>query len=154
MAIFLVRHARAESRSGWTESDTTRPLSAEGRAQSVTIARDWAHGTVTAVYSSPRLRCIQTVEPLAASCGLGVMIEDRLEEGTPFETLLPVLERAAEGTVWSSHGDVIPDVMNALLRRGLVLTGSAGALKKGAMFVLHRENGSFVRAEYVDAPRP
>lgn len=118
------------------------------------IAGDWAFEPPAAVWSSPRLRCIQTVEPLAARFGLTVGIEPLLEEDTPFERVLPLLEAAPESTVWSSHGDVIPDVMNALLRRGLQLTGSAGALKKGAMFVVHRENGAFVRAEYVDSPRP
>ena len=153
MAIFLVRHAKAESRSAWTDGDTARPLTADGHSQAAAIAASWTHGAPTAVWSSPRLRCIQTVEPLAARFGLQVGIEPLLEEDTPFERVLPFLENAPEGTVCASHGDVIPDVMNALLRRGLELTGSAGALKKGAMFVLHRGNGSFVRAEYVDAPR-
>ena len=154
MAIFLVRHAKAESRSAWTDGDTTRPLTEEGHAQARMIAASWAFQAPVAVWSSPRLRCVQTVEPLAARFGLTVGIEPLLEEDTPFERILPVLEAAPESTVWSSHGDVIPDVMNALLRRGLLLTGSAGALKKGAMFVLHRENDAFVRAEYVDSPRP
>lgn len=153
MAIYLVRHARAESRSAWTDGDTSRPLTPEGHDQAREIAATWSFGVPVAVWSSPRLRCVQTVEPLAARFGLSVGIEPLLEEDTPFERVLPLLEAAPEDTVWSSHGDVIPDVMNALLRRGLELTGSAGALKKGAMFVLHRENGAFARAEYVNAPR-
>ena len=153
MPIYLIRHAKAGSRSGWTESDSLRPLSDEGRQQAITIGEEWAFETPTAVYSSPRLRCMETVQHLADCFELPVVIDDRLEEGTPFEVLLPVLEEAAEGTVWSSHGDVIPDVINAMLRRGMEISGSAGALRKGAMFVVHRENGRFVRAEYVDAPR-
>lgn len=152
MAIYLVRHARAESRSGWTDGDSTRPLTEAGHRQARAIADGWSHGHPVAVRSSPRLRCVQTVEPLAERFGLQVEIEPLLEEDTPFELVLPVLEAAPEETVWSSHGDVIPAVMDALLRRGLVLTGSAGALKKGAMFVLHRGNGSFTTAEYVEAP--
>ena len=153
MALYLIRHAKAESRSGWTDGDTTRPLNDAGLRQAAELAASWSFETPDAVFSSPRLRCIQTVEPLASRFGRDVVIEPLLEEDTPFERLLPVLEQAPDRTVWSSHGDVIPDVMNALLRRGLVLTGSAGALKKGAMFVLHRTGNTFTRAEHVDAPR-
>jgi hypothetical protein len=51
-----------------------------------------------------------------------------------------------------SHGDVIPDVVNGLFRRGMDMTDVPRALKKASLFVLHRENGVFVRAEYWDAP--
>ena len=152
MAIYLIRHAKALGRSTWTESDRDRPLSDDGRAQALTIAREWPGETPVAVLSSPRLRCRETVQPLADRFGLELRVEETLDEDTPFERTLAMLEDAPDGTVCCSHGDVIPAVMDALLRRGLDLTGSRGALRKAAMFVVHRENGRFVSAELVDPP--
>jgi len=153
MPVFLIRHAKAGSRSAWTESDSLRPLSPEGEDQARAIADGWAHGKPTVVFSSPRLRCVQTVRPLADRFGLEVITEPMVEEDTPFEQALRVVEDAPDGAVFASHGDVIPDVVDALIRRGMTITGSAGGLRKGAMFVLHRENGRFVRCEYVAPPR-
>lgn len=153
MAVFLIRHAKAGSRSAWTESDSTRPLSPDGEAQARAIADTWGHGAPVAVYSSPRLRCVQTVRPLAERFGLEVVIEPMVEEDTPFEHALRVIEDAPDGAVFASHGDVIPEVVDALIRRGMTITGSAGGLRKGAMFVLHREDGRFARCDYVAPPQ-
>lgn len=152
MAIYLIRHAKAGSRSAWTGSDYDRPLSDEGRAQALTIGEEWQWGKPSAVLSSPRLRCRETVQPLADCFEMEVRVEPLLDEDTPFESALAMLEEMPDGTVCCSHGDVIPAVLDALVRRGLELTGSKGALRKAAMFVVHRENGRFVRAELVDPP--
>jgi 8-oxo-dGTP diphosphatase len=82
-----------------------------------------------------------------------VQIEPDMEEDTPFERALRVVEDAADGTVFCSHGDVIPEVIDALIRRGMNVNGTTGALRKGAMFVLHRRDGRFVTADYVAPPR-
>ena len=153
MAIYLIRHAKAGSRSAWTESDSTRPLDDSGLRQSAAIAQHWSHAAPVAVFSSPRLRCVQTVTPLADRFGMEVQVEPDIEEDTPFERALRVVEDAADGTVFCSHGDVIPDVIDALIRRGMNVNGMSGALRKGAMFVLHRDNGRFVTADYVAPPR-
>jgi 8-oxo-dGTP diphosphatase len=153
VAIYLIRHAKAGSRSAWTESDSTRPLDDSGLRQSAAIAQHWGHAAPIAVFSSPRLRCVQTVTPLADRFGMEVQVEPDIEEDTPFERALRVVEDAADGTVFCSHGDVIPDVIDALIRRGMNVNGMSGALRKGAMFVLHRENGRFVTADYVAPPR-
>lgn len=152
MAIYLIRHAKAGSRSAWTESDSLRPLDETGRRQALTIGEEWTHGKPAAVFSSPRLRCVQTVEPLAHCFDMQVQIEPDMEEDTPFERALRVVEEAADDTVFCSHGDVIPEVIDALIRRGMNVNGMSGALRKGAMFVLHRENGRFVTADYVPPP--
>jgi 8-oxo-dGTP diphosphatase len=92
------------------------------------------------------------VQPLADRFGLPLQVENLLDEDTPFEKVLALLEDSPDDTVFCSHGDVIPAVMDALVRRGLTITGSRGALRKAAMFVVHREGGRFARAELVDPP--
>lgn len=152
MALYLIRHAKAGSRSTWIGSDYDRPLSEDGRAQALTIGEEWSGEDPVAVLSSPRLRCRETVQPLAECFGLNVTVEPLLDEGTPFERVLALLEDSPDGTVMCSHGDVIPEVMQALIRRGLEVTGSKGGLRKAAMFVVHRDGGRFTRAEMIDPP--
>jgi hypothetical protein len=51
-----------------------------------------------------------------------------------------------------SHGDVIPDFINGLIRRGMDIGEGPHALRKGSVFVLHHVNGLFTHAEYWDPP--
>lgn len=153
MALYLVRHAKAGKRSLWEGDDTLRPLDAAGRAQAEAIAVRLAPLAPTMLLSSPYERCRQTLWPLAEACGLQVRDEPRIGEDSPLELSLAALEDAPDGAVLCSHGDVIPDVVNGLIRRGMDLVDKVQGVRKGAMFVLHREGNSFVRAQYWNAPR-
>ena len=153
MPLYLIRHAKAGKRSSWIGDDTERPLDAAGLLQAEALARQLAPISPSALLSSPYERCRQTLGPLAAVTGLPVADEHRIAEDSPLERSLAALEDAPENAVLCSHGDVIPDVINGLLRRGMEMADRVQGVKKGAMFVLHREGGSFVRAEYRDAPR-
>lgn len=151
--IYLIRHAKAGSRSTWEGDDRDRPLVADGRKQANGLAVLLAPLQPSVLLSSPYLRCIQTLEPLGESCGLTVNIEPRIEEDSPLERSLAALEDAPDNAVLCSHGDVIPDVLNGLIRRGMFVdVGAPLALRKAASFILHRENGVFTRAEYWSPP--
>ena len=152
MAIYFVRHAKAGSRSLWVGDDAERPLSPEGEAQARAIADRLAAMPPTALMASPYERCRQTLGPLAERTGLAIVDEIRIAEDSPLERSLAALEDAPDGAVLCSHGDVIPNAIEGLLRRGMILEPMVRGVKKGAMFVLHRDNGVFVRGEYVDAP--
>ena len=153
MPLYLVRHAKAGSRSAWEGDDCDRPLVENGWAQANGLAVLLAPMNPIVLLSSPYLRCIQTLEPLAEACGLPVQIETRLEEDSPLERSLAALEDAPDNAVMCSHGDVIPDVLNGLIRRGMFVdAGAPLALRKAATFILHRENGVFTHAEYWAPP--
>lgn len=152
MVMYLIRHAKAGSRSTWEGDDTDRPLSDEGRAQAAAIASLLAPLPPSALLTSPYLRCRQTLEPLAEATGLTILDEVRIAEDSPLELSLAALEDAPEGAVLCSHGDVIPATIEGLLRRGMLLEPLVRGVKKGAMFELHRENGVFTRARYIEAP--
>jgi 8-oxo-dGTP diphosphatase len=120
--LFVVRHAKAGSRHEWDgDDDSQRPLTKPGRRQAAALVERLRAEPVTAVWSSPYLRCTQTVEPLAAALGLDVHTDARLGEGRSFEGALAVLREVPDGTVLCSHGDVIPDLLLALARRGTEL---------------------------------
>src|SRR5688500_5133995 len=89
MPLYLVRHAKAGNRHHWTGDDVERPLSPKGQAQADGLAKALDGVPLTRVLSSPYVRCVQTVEPLAAAHGLEVEETPALAEGRP---LAPVLE--------------------------------------------------------------
>ena len=65
----------------WADDDQLRPLDKKGRRQAQKLAAELATEDVRRVVSSPYVRCVQTVEPLAAALGLEVELDDRLAEG-------------------------------------------------------------------------
>ena len=153
MPIYLVRHAKAGSRSAWIGDDRVRPLVDNGWDQAQQLATRLSTLNPSVLWSSPYLRCQQTLQPLGELCGLDVVVDSRLEEESPLEKSLAVLDDAPDNAVLCSHGDVIPDAVNGLIRRGMDVGEVPRALKKGSVFVLHRENGLYIRAEYWEAPK-
>ncbi|MFM8871684.1 MAG: SixA phosphatase family protein [Actinomycetota bacterium] len=151
MVIAFVRHAHAGSRSAWTDDDKLRPLSVKGERQATALVNELRQVGVTALISSPYLRCVQTLQPLSEETGIAVTVDERLSEDTSFEVTLSLLEHAPDGAVLCSHGDVIPATVDALVRRGMFVDGPA-ALRKGAAYFLHRDGGTFTRADYLPPP--
>ncbi len=139
MSIYLVRHAKAGSRKDWTDDDELRPLSKNGWVQAEAIAtRLSGRRTPAALVSSPYLRCRQTLEPLATATGLVVVDDPRLAEAAPFEPVLDLLAESVDGTVLCSHGDVVPDTIAALQRRGCeLLTGADW--RKATVWTIERD---------------
>ena len=153
MPIFLVRHAKAGSRSTWIGDDTLRPLTPQGRQQADILAERLIVHQPTVLWSSPYLRCMQTLEPLGARAGIDVVRDIRLAEETPLEKSLAVLDDAPDNAVLCSHGDVIPDIVNGLIRRGMDIDASMQSPKKGSVIVLHHVNKLFTHAEYWEHPK-
>jgi 8-oxo-dGTP diphosphatase len=114
--LYVVRHANAGSRSDWDGPDRLRPLSEKGRLQAEGIAKELADQDVRLLVSSPSVRCVQTLEPLGArGLALPVVVDDRLDEGSGGkEALELVLEMRVPVAAICSHGDVIPDLLDAL----------------------------------------
>ena len=151
MAIYLVRHAKAGQRNRWDGPDQQRPLSKAGRAQAEALAAWLVNQPVPRILSSPYTRCIQTVEPLGEKLDLKVEVTEVLSEATAFEPALELLATLPDHSVLCSHGDLIPDVMEALARRGTVIDGPAD-WRKGSTWVLTREEGTIGRAHAVPPP--
>jgi 8-oxo-(d)GTP phosphatase len=156
--IELVRHAKAHSRDRWWgKPDRERPLTTAGIHQSRALARDLrADGPIAALYSSPYLRCVQTLEPISNAVGLPVLVDEALAEVTALPPLdggdgwtasawlggralaftESVLDKHGdERVVACTHGDVAPALVAALVGRdGLVVP--TVRLRKGARFTL------------------
>jgi 8-oxo-dGTP diphosphatase len=138
--VYVVRHAKAGSRDRWDGDDVDRPLTKNGRAQADALAVRLRELATPTLLSSPYARCIQTLEPLADLLDTKVTSDDRLTEGAPFEPALELVLATPHGSVLCSHGDLIPDLVGALHRRGAHLTTDAD-WRKATVWVLSREHG-------------
>ena len=145
MGLFVVRHAKAGQRAQWDGDDLHRPLSASGRKQADALAQRLAPERPSGLYASPYVRCAQTLEPLGTLVGLDVMPDERLTEGAPFEAALELLDEVADRSVLCSHGDVIPELIGALTRRGMRVEGPPD-WRKATIWVLHRGDDEITRA--------
>ncbi|HYA09016.1 MAG TPA: histidine phosphatase family protein, partial [Gaiellaceae bacterium] len=81
MSVILLRHASAGDRGAWDGDDRLRPLDDEGYDQAIALPEALAGRRISRVVSSPYVRCIESVEPLAAALGLTVELDGRLAEG-------------------------------------------------------------------------
>jgi 8-oxo-dGTP diphosphatase len=145
MSIYVVRHAKAGSRASWHGDDRARPLTPAGQAQARHLVERFVGIDVPKVISSPYVRCVQTVEPLAEKLGLPVETTEDLAASASFLAVVDLLEVVPDGTVLCSHGDVIPDAMSALIRRGLEICGDED-WRKCSTWVLDRGPDGFESA--------
>ncbi|CAN5613108.1 hypothetical protein BH10ACT2_BH10ACT2_08740 [soil metagenome] len=144
--LYLVRHAKAGNRSEWNGDDVTRPLTGAGRRQATAIAEHLAPLASGALFSSPSLRCVQTLEPLAARVGIAVVVAHELAEGTGFDGALQLLATVPDGSVLCSHGDVIPETIAALERRGCAIVNEPDWRKASVWQLMRANNCSVVEA--------
>jgi 8-oxo-dGTP diphosphatase len=136
LSLFVVRHAKAGSRHDWAgDDDAERPLTKSGRRQADALAERLAGAGIGGLWSSPYVRCMQTLAPLAARLGMDVVADDRLAEGAPFEPVLSMLAQVPDGAVLCGHGDLIPELIAALDRRGTTLLARPD-WRKAALWVL------------------
>lgn len=152
MTVYFVRHAKAGSRSNWDGDDIDRPLSSNGWHQARMVGAKLAKRSPSALYASPFLRCVQSLEPLAELCGLEVIADDRLAEGGSFEQVLILLADVPDGAVLCSHGDVIPETIAALQRRGCRILNQPD-WRKATVWRLERSlSGEFETARVTPPP--
>lgn len=145
--LYLVRHAKAGSRHDFSGDDRLRPLSASGRRQADLLAGRFSALGVTTLISSPYVRCIQTLQPTATAVDGKVETDVCLGEGRSFVGVLDLMSTLPDASVVCSHGDVIPETISALERRGCEFL-SPPEWRKGSVWVLERDaSGEFVTAE-------
>jgi 8-oxo-dGTP diphosphatase len=152
MGIFLVRHADAGDRADWETDNALRPLSEAGRQQALGLAERLGPYRPRRLLSSPHVRCVQTLEPLASA--LRVTIEPRpgLAEGRTrqavelFHSLLA--EPARRRVVLCSHGDVVDALLSLLADKYGLDLGPAPRGQKGSTWHISVEGAQPVLATY------
>jgi len=146
---FLVRHAKAGSRERWTAPDRDRPLSAAGRLQAAALVHLLGPAP-RAVMSSPYVRCVETVAPLAEALGLRLQEEDRLAEGADPGWALDELA-SAPGSVLCTHGDVMASIVTSLAGARVPMIGGMQWAKAGT-WAFDVSGGRIARGRYLPPP--
>ena len=118
-ALVLVRHASAGDRDQWDGDDRKRPLDERGWNQAHGLVDSLAGYDLDRLVASPYMRCVQTLEPLAAQRGLELELRNELTEGASREEALALIEELRGfGTAFCTHGDVVLEILGSALRKG------------------------------------
>lgn len=151
--IHLIRHAKAKNRLTWEEPDHLRPLTKRGRREADAIAARLGEEQLVRLVSSPFIRCLQTLEPLAVVLDLPIETTDLLAEGADGAGATDLLLSLAESrpVACCTHGDVLFEVVDAVARAGVLLEGPRDAPVASA-WVLDFEDGQFVGGRFVEQP--
>ena len=149
----MIRHAKAKNRIAWEEADQLRPLTKRGRREALAIATRLGEEPVTRLLSSPFVRCVQTLEPLALALELPIETTDELAEGAGGEAAVELLlTLAAKGPIaCCTHGDVVFEIVDLVARSGVSLDGPPAA-PVASSWALDVEDARFVRARFVEQP--
>ncbi len=152
-AVYLLRHAKAKDREEWTAPDHLRPLTKAGWRQAEALVELYAEVDFKRLLSSPYVRCVQTLEPLAKARGLSVETADELAEGASLESTYELMRAIAENGAapLSTHGDIVENVLADLRRRSATLEGPL-ELRKGSTWVLELDDGQITRGSYLPPP--
>jgi phosphohistidine phosphatase SixA len=128
MPLLLVRHAQAGDRTEWEGPDDERPLDERGQRQARELVERLAAYRIDTILTSPSLRCVQTVVPLARARDLPLELREELgEERQADEGAVLVRSLAGRDAVVCGHGGLEQAVP------------SAPRWKKGAVLVLGPE---------------
>lgn len=121
----------------------------QGFSQAASLVSTFAEDDVSVVWSSPTVRCRQTVQPLAAQRGL--IVQDRLllAKDAPVDALLSwLLANQCAPWVLCTHGEVFRALLRAARASGLV-TVPVVVTEKGAAWRVKRYQDGVTDLEYV-----
>lgn len=117
--------------------------------QSAGLALALAHDDVSKLWSSPTVRCRQTLAPIAAQRDLEILDHPLLAKGTSPERLLPwVLVHAGKPWVVCTHGEVFEALFRVGRGAGMLTAPPVLTEKGSAWRVVGQPNGS-IEMEYV-----
>src|SRR5262245_47225148 len=146
--LYLIRHAHAGDRHRWQGDDHERPVSSKGAVEIKAVTKALTKAKVGRLFSSPAKRCIQTLEPTGEKMGLEVEVRKELREGADPVRLIELMEKFVDDTpAFSGHGDVIPEVIHLLVRRGMELEEPVGNTK-GSWWLLEHDGEQFTAARW------
>jgi 8-oxo-dGTP diphosphatase len=151
--VLLMRHAKAGNRSDHRGEDRLRPLDKIGRRharESVPFLRAFNPKRILA---ADRLRCEQTVQPLANSLSLPISIAPEYSDEACADDVQQAAKSllalaAADGTsVICSQGKAIPALLNLL-----EAPAADFPCRKGSIWALAVHRGSVIAADYYPHP--
>ena len=133
----MVRHAHAGDKKLWTGNDRDRPLSPVGYDQAEHLADVLSGLAVRTLWSSPTVRCRQTLAPLAAALGVPVADHPLLAPDTSIVALHQfVSDTDFDGVLLCTHGEVFDALTERVRAHGLLEAPPPGRTAKGSAWVI------------------
>lgn len=118
MIVYLVRHASAGDRANWQGDDRLRPLDVRGLRQAEGLVDQLGPRQFDRIVSSPFVRCVESVVPLATARGLTVEHADALAEGAGAGAALALFRSALAPLVACVHGDLCQELLGEKTKKG------------------------------------
>lgn len=134
-----MRHAHAGDKRLWHDPDEARPLSPRGEAQAAGLLVTLAGDVVDSIWTSPALRCTQTVAPLARERGLDVNSTPVLAKDVEAAALLGWLRALGPDSraLVCTHGEVLRGLFDLCREQGLIGESVGFDTPKGGSWRLH-----------------
>lgn len=157
--VLVVRHGTAGRRSRYKGDDRKRPLDKRGRAQAESLVAQLMAFGATTLYAADRVRCHQTIEPLAQELDQVIHNEPLLTEESYAADHKATRKRVLEiadgpgNPVICTQGKVIPGLIAWWCERAKVRPETSGN-RKGSTWVLSLSGGELVAADYLHSPLP
>ena len=149
--LLLVRHAHAGQKHGWPGPDNLRPLSAAGEAEAAGLLVRLEDYPIGRIFSSPAVRCQETVRPLAGDRLLPVELLPAVGVAAdPAEVLRLLGNLQVQDAVVCTHGEVIGEVLLQLVMDGLAVDHPL-TWPKGSTWLLEGAGGRFRFGRYLPA---
>lgn len=155
--VLVVRHATAGSKSRYSGDDRKRPLDKHGRAQAESLVDLLLAFGAGELFAADRVRCHQTLGPLAEELGVPVISEtaltaeayaDKPKRGR--QRVLEIAETASHPVI-CTQGEVIPDLIAWWCERDGVRPDKSRN-RKGSTWVLTLAGGRLVSADHISSP--
>lgn len=155
--LVLLRHAKALRRLDWEGDDGDRPLDLYGQQQAKRLLPNLFPYQIVEIHSSDAMRCLETVEPMARSLQLNIVISEELGEYRHARdskaSLTYVRDVIDEGVaaIICSHNPILPNLMRKLIGKKN-FKDLEWNLNPGEAWVLHHREGEIVAVDWLAGP--
>jgi len=139
--VLLLRHASAGERLPSPEKDRLRALDRVGRTEARRLRDALARFEIDRIVTSPHVRCVETVGPIARARRLEIEQRVELEPDAALADILAVLAELPDTTVVCTHREVIERLFSGEI-----------SCEKGGCLRLERRRGSWVPVDYMPPP--
>ena len=139
--MLLLRHASAGERLWSPSRDRARRLDRAGWADARKLVESLEAHTIVRLVSSPHVRCMDTLAPLARARRLVVEARDELAPEASLESIRALLDELPDDTLVCTHREVVAR-----------LFGGELTCEKGGTWLLERRAGRQVPVAYLPPP--
>ncbi|WP_183469233.1 NUDIX hydrolase [Mycolicibacterium iranicum] len=157
--VLIVRHGTAGDKKRYRGDDRKRPLDKHGRAQAESLVGQLLAFGAGELFAADRVRCRQTLDPLAEELGATIAAEPALTEEAYADDHKATRERilqiaqSARTPVICTQGKVIPGLIEWWCDRDGVRPDKSRN-RKGSTWVLSLSDGRLIAADHLSSALP